>query len=149
MLQVGFLSFLTPILQLQSLALNEDRRHFCLNSGCPSCSPAEHSSGPGPWWSSVQSPGSLGRGGGYLCRCTSLMLSGLMGPWDTSTLLRGVLEPEQAGLSLSRPGNSCRANTLQLRHGKLQVFFIHATASYGTSFEVNIQHLPVIFLCLA
>lgn len=36
------------------------------------------------------------------------MLSGLIGPCETRTLLRGVLEPEQAGLSLSKPGNSCK-----------------------------------------
>lgn len=43
----------------------------------------------------------------YLCRWVILMLSGLMGLWDARTFPRGVLVPEHAGLSLSKPGNSC------------------------------------------
>lgn len=47
LLQTGFLNFLIPVLQLQYLALNEDKRHFCLSSGCPSCSTVQHSLDPG------------------------------------------------------------------------------------------------------
>lgn len=47
LLQVGFLNFLVSILQLQ-LALTEDKRHFCLNSHCPSCSLDKPSLDPDP-----------------------------------------------------------------------------------------------------
>lgn len=59
------------------------------------------------------------------------MLSGLIGLCDTRTLLRGVLLPEQAGLNLSKPGNSYIGNTKSLiyfrnfglDHGKRGISF--------------------------